>query len=496
MRTKKYIVVPLVLISVFGLISCSGDSAEKIRYEMEKMTFAAQKLSTRINIQPELSTAADSLSVKSAYQSILDYYYKHKDLPAVLSNVVEQAEMAKMAILAERELALYFASHGQADSVIAAYRAIGTRIPAEHTDIAGATLALAMTYRAIHLYDSTLALYEKLLRENYPPMDSLRRLNTDLLTIPIDIIRINRTRGDSAQYRASIQKAAAYYRRLQSDYPRSIIYNTACLYAGRVHTISGDWDKAIEQFEQVKDSTGQIDIAVALLIANIQAAPKNNPAKAVDLYRQILSRHPDSSTVGVTLLHLGTALCAQKRFQEGRQVLAELKKKYKDYPLLISKAQSTYARAFAAEGDWDRAIMEFQWLMDNYPYSEDAFKAAFAILDHFIAQKDEKMKTIWYQRAIDFFQKVANNNPDQLIALTAYSFMAEAQRRFGKPKEAIETLDKILSISPQSLAGAKALYSAANIAYNELHDPSLAQSYRDRLRKNFGTTDSTAIHRT
>jgi hypothetical protein len=42
--------------------------------------------------------------------------------------------------------------------------------------------------------------------------------------------------------------------------------------------------------------------------------------------------------------------------------------------------------------------------------------------------------------------------------------------------------------------GAKALYNAASLAYQDMGDSLLAQDYLDRLIEAFGTTDSSQIH--
>ena len=57
----------------------------------------------------------------------------------------------------------------------------------------------------------------------------------------------------------------------------------------------------------------------------------------------------------------------------------------------------------------------------------------------------------------------------------------------------METLEKIHTLVPGTPLGAKALYNAAAVAYQELDDTVKAQNYLDLIKRDFGTTDSSLI---
>ena len=339
--------IPFLLIAICALAAgCSSDSAQKTRYDMEKLVFAAGKISERINVQPQLATASDSAALRSAYLGILDFYFRHRTDTAVVQDKTARREMEHMAVGAKAQLARIFAAARQADSVIASYRSIGSAIPADREDMAGATLALALTYRSLNQFDSAVAIYDRLLASYYPPVDSLNRVNSDLFAIRIDKIRIGQTLRDSAKVKEFVRQALEYYDRLKNSYPNTIIARTSLAYSGRTYAMAEQWDQAIRELQQVTDSTGQMAIEAALLVANIYDGPKHDPAQATRLYRQILTRATDSTVIGTTMLRLGASLCQQKQYEDGRQVLVDLKKKFERYPQLVAKAQTLYAGAF------------------------------------------------------------------------------------------------------------------------------------------------------
>lgn len=490
----KQIVISLAVVTLFLIAGgCSRDSGEKIRYDMEKLVHTAGKAAEKINIQPDLAMAPDSASLKAAYQAIIAFYFDHRGDQRVSGNDSVRTAIEKMAVSSLAQLARFYASQKQPDSVIATYRRIGRDIPAGREDLGGATLALALTYRALNKLDSTLVIYDRLLADYFPPWDSLQRVNSDIVAIPIDKIKIAQALKDEARISRTVQEALDYYGRLKSAYPGTVTSRTASIYIGRTYAMVEKWDQAIDALQEVTDSTGQLAVQAEALIAGIYEGPKNDPRRAIDLYRRILDRKPDSTIVGRTMLRLGRALCQVKEYEEGRQILADAKKKFERYPSLVAPAQLQYAQAFEQQGRWDRALSEYQWLMENYPYSEEAFRVALHVPEYFASIKDQKMTDIWFTRAIEFYQSAAQNRQGQPISIAAYSFLADTYRRTGRWREAVETLEKIYTLAPQSPLAAQALYNAARVAYLELKDSVLAQSYLDRLQSGFGTTDSSKI---
>lgn len=488
------------LLAVFSLVAalylgCTQDSAEKILYDMEKLVYTTGRMIERINIQPQLSSAADSLALKAAYEKILTYYYTWRDHPLVVGDEAVGREMNQIAVGVQVQLARYYRSLRKVDSAITAFGRIGTEIPAGREDIANASLSIALIYRSTGQFDSTLARYDRLQREYYPPLDSLDRVNPDIIAIPIDRISIQRGLNRRDQMEASSRQALEYYSRLLEEYPdnaeltRRAVTNTA-----RVYAMNEQWDETINWLSRLTDSTGQTDIRAASVIANIYSGPKSDLDQAVVAYRQILDREPDSAIIGSTMLQLGAALCSQDKHEEGRKVLADLKKKFGPYPQLMAPAQFFYAQSFEKQGRWDRALSEYQWLMENYPYSEDAFRVARHIPDRFARENDAPSAEIWYDRAVDFYLRAANARKGHPIEVVAYSGLADIYRVQKQWDKVMETLGRIHALAPESRLGAQALYNAAVVAANELKDSVLARDYLNQLAQKYGTTDSTQIY--
>jgi len=493
---KKISTVIMIMLAAAIYTGCSRDSDEKIRYDMEKLVYMAGKLAEKIDIRPQLATSADSLALKKAYRKIIDYYHEYKDHPLVDGKEKIEKEMSRMAVNAQVQLARYYTVHGNADSVIAAYKRIGDEIPADSSSVAGAGLALALTYRALNRFDSTLAYYDRVLEFLYPPLNDSDQVNRDVISIPIDKIKIARGVKSEQQADDFARDGLRYYDRIQNDFPdHEQLVRQAMVNASRIYTMTEQWDMAIGQLEQIKDSTGRIDVAALVLIANVYNGPKQDIDRAIEYFRDILERQPDSSVIASTMLQLGMALCAQDKHQEGRSVLADLKRDFPQYPQLTAPAQFYYAQSFAADDRWERALSEYQWLMENHPYAEESFWAARRIPEHFANENNDKLADAWYERAIEFYQNAAQVRKGQQTELLAYTYLAEIYRIDEQWDKALETLETIHSVAPGTRLAAKALYNAAAVAYRKKDDSLLARDYLNRLQREFGTTDSTRIYR-
>ncbi len=496
MRPKygSILAISTLLLLIVIAAGCGRDGADKVRYDMERLTFQARKISEKISIQPQLATAADSLALKAAYRNVLDYYFAHRNDPGVAQNDSLTNEINRLALQAEIQTARLYLASRQPDSAIAAYRRVGVDIPVSGPDAINAGLELALAYRATEQYDSTIAVYDRLQEQFYPPLFGEDKISFDIAAIPIDRLKIVRAVKDKAAVDRSIQKALDYYARLEKDFSDNAhLVRLAHVNATRIYTMTEQWDKAIAELGKVTDSTGAPDASALFMTANIYSGPKNQPKKAIPIYHEVLDREPDSNMIGSTMLRLGAALCADKQYDEGRNVLADVKKKFEAYPNLAIPAQYYYAQSFDAEGRWDRALSEFQWLMENYPYVEESFRAALYIPRHFAREGNDKLAGIWDDRAEQFFLDAARIKQGGPVEAKAYTYLADLYRMEGKWDKAINTLEKIYTIAPKTRLGAQALYFAAAVAYQQLDDSTKAQSYLDQIQRDFGTTDSTLV---
>lgn len=492
--TRLTLILPILAV-LFTMAACTQDSPTRIRYEMERLAFQTNKMAEQLGIQPELMTSDDSLKLKTAHEDIIAYYYQHKTDDDIAADSLTLRQMSRLALRSQFYIAKHYQAQKNYDSLITSLRQIGDEIPALPDDFVAAQMKIAITYKNLREFDSTLAIYQRILDNNFPPLDYQQQVNTNIMNIPLDRVKIAKSLKDDQRYDQYSFSALEYYGRLKSEFSENQELNrSAKIHLARLFSFSERWQDAIDQLYEIKDSTNQVDISAAVLIGNIFNGPINNLDSALEKYQYIIDRQPDSAIIGRILLDMGKIYCSKGDYVKGRRYLVDLKRKFQYNSRLMSQTQLVYAQSFHADRDWDRALLEFQWLLDNYPYTEPAFQAARYIPEYLMAEGDIELADIWYNRGIEFYQQAADNNQGQPIALAAYSYMADVYRHTDRAQEALESLEKIHSLAPKTLIAAKALYNAAGIAINTLGDSTLAQDYLDRLKKEYGTTDSTTIN--
>lgn len=491
---KRALLISIFAGLIFSLGGCSQDSAEKIRYDMEKLIYQANKTAEKVNIQPELSFAADSLAMMAGYQKVLDYYYDKRNHPSLTDQDEIVNGINSMAYVAQKALAIIYAKQRKFDSVFTAYDRLINDINTSKDQHTAASLELAIIYRSMGVLDSTVAIYDRILVDFYPPIDSGQRLNLDVASIPIDKLKLANAMKDADRLSEYAQLAIEYYDGLLDQFSDNFfITRTALVNKGRIYAMTERWDESIATLKQIEDTTGQLEIPSAMLIANIYYSAKKQPDEAIKMYRSIIAREPDSTIIGEAMLRLGGALCFSKKYQEGREVLSKLREKFPYRTDYCARSQMYTAKAFEAEGNWKRALSEMEWLMEKYPYTEESFRTAREIPLHYLAEKDEKMAGIWFEKANDFYQNAINSRSEVSIQVAALLAMAELKRELGEFEEAMSLLNRVVQIAPKSNIAARALYNSAALAYVNLGDSTLAQTYLDQLNRDYGTVDSAQI---
>jgi tetratricopeptide (TPR) repeat protein len=399
-----------------------------------------------------------------------------------------------MALSAQLELAALYRLQGKFDSAMVGLKRVGTEIPASDQDKMKTLFLRGRTFLEMNQPDSAFEVFDKLLVEYYPPTDSLDRLDNDVFEVPIGRIRLALQLGDTTLAQHYYQQALDYYARLIDDFPDSPVARAAKGFRGRTFGTMGEWERAIEQMSTIRDTTGVIETPALVLIGNFYYQPLNNPKKAVEIYREVLAREPDSAIVARVKLNLGKALLDLGNYEEARKELADYKKQFTRNPQLAAEAQLSYALTFELQGDWDRAMTELQWLMDTYPMTEQALRAALYIPEHFQDEGSQDIAATWYENATDFYQNVTQGYPGTRAAVLAQMFLADAYGRLEKWDEALAILDRISATAPGTEYGAQALYTAGQIAFQKLNDTLRADEYLKKLKDEYGTVDTADLY--
>jgi TolA-binding protein len=261
-------------------------------------------------------------------------------------------------------------------------------------------------------------------------------------------------------------KAIEYYQRMLSQAPHSEYAPEALYWTGEAYmwTIE-DVDKALEVYQSVVDSYPESNYAAdsMLRIAEIYRNRQWDDPRAIELYDRIVSGQYEGLSVGQARHSLGLHYLNIRHEPEiasthFKAAVSEFQKVLSDPDASeweLQMAQYTKGLVYQAQGDNERAVVEYQKVLDNYSDSKsDVLDAAkFAI-----ARYHEKKGDI--PRALDGYREIASN-PDSQQASSALLQIAKQHRDSKEYDKAIETYREVVSRFPDSYSAAVALGSIA-----------------------------------
>ena len=152
---------------------------------------------------------------------------------------------------------------------------------------------------------------------------------------------------------------------------------TARIHSGEKAFQYGDWEKALEEFQNAKASSSDPTIQVASLLGVGRTYLEwNDHPKAIENLESLITNFPEASQVAQAYFHLGQAYYAQSRYYES----AEAYQRYLNLKpgLIDAYVLDLQADALFAAGDYFGAAQAYQ-----------SARQATSLLDHILLQMKE-----------------------------------------------------------------------------------------------------------
>jgi len=481
----------LISIMTLALLAgCSGNPGKEIVFKAEKLYHDAEKLKQKAAIKPEFNDEEIRSQLKSAYLQVTDYCWTHIDSLPADKYPKDLKSLESVAFMAANRLTQIYFSQKKYDSVVAVSRQLLNFAHLEGTQLLTTQLNLAFALQSGGDLQGAVDIYHAQIDAFYPPVDNNNQIITSVLNLPMDIVKIYRMISNDSLAQIETEAGERYYEKLIKDWPNSDLATAARSNLASLYYGAGDWDKAISNLEMLKDSTGQVNIEAALMIASIIMRGKQDYKEALRLYDQISQRTTDTTILPMIMLRKGIAYYDQKQYDRCRKIMGDINDEYPGYFKRNSLPQKYIAMSFMKLGEWMRAENEFKWLIDNYSTSEAAFDAHLVIAEHYQKAKDDEMARTWFRRAEEFYKTMAARHPGSNIEASALSYLAELERMREDWKFAAGYLETLYDKFPSTDVGRKALINAATVYRDELDNPAKADSLIERLKSELFPLDN------
>jgi len=473
-----------ILLPVVILQSCSDNRAVRLRYEAEKKLHQAEKFLVDSRIKPELVDPQTMKAVAAKFGEVVEFCYQALDSINANSYPVEHREIQHIAFGSSSRLSQLFFSHRQYDTCVTILNRLMEKAQLDDPQLMTTYVNLGQALQASGLWDSALTVYNYALERYYPPVDDSGEVILVLFNIPAHIFHVANMIGDSAGGADMFRKAQKYYSDLATSFPDTRLATASHANLARLYDDTGQWEKEIAELSAMLDSTSHSRLPIELKIADIYGSKINDLDRALKQYDEILEGLDNSDTLTrpKVLFRISMVEIEQGKYAKARKMLVDLKKNYPRFYATTPLAQYAVARSFELEGNWNRAEVEYNYLIENYRGSDEAMSTLIYLTDLFEKQGRQQESDRWFKEAEKHFDKLATVGMGTLVEAKALSYKADLYRQKNDWNRSAEILLSLFDKYPDSETGQRALLKASAIYRKELHNQAAADSLIEVLK--------------
>jgi len=227
-----------------------------------------------------------------------------------------------------------------------------------------------------------------------------------------------------------------------------------------------------------------VNLTIQIRIADIYGAKMKDLTRALKLYNEILNglESSDSLVRPLVLFKISLVKMEQGKYAGARKMLVDLKDDYPYFFAATPMAQYAVARSFELEGNWNRAEIEYTYLIENYRGSNEAMATYLYIADLLEQQGRRRESARWYSEAEQYYDEVAALARGTAVEARALVYKADLYRQMENWNSAAEILLELFDRYPQSEPGRRALLKASDIYRKQLNERAVADSLIAVLR--------------
>jgi tetratricopeptide (TPR) repeat protein len=207
--------------------------------------------------------------------------------------------------------------------------------------------------------------------------------------------------------------------------------------------------------------------AVRLTKANVLLDGLNRTGQAMDLFDELIQVHTDESPVyWQATVGKAKALHKQQRYEAARTLLQQVIAGKPEQAGLCAAAQWLIAAAYEAQGQWDRAIVEYRWISDKYPATPQGLSVPLHVADYYRKRGQDKLVDQALQQAVKHFQELVKKYPKTVLAGMAQEYIIYCLAFLKEWDMAIEAAGNLKQIYPGTRSDISSMLFLAQIYEN------------------------------
>ena len=475
----EYSKIRLIILSLALLFSCTkNDLPNQEVFTAEKLFYKAEKIKQTILTNPEIASPEDFKKAEHVYREIIDKfnsgYEDQKEIQAIVRR--SWLTISQLTLLQKKN-----------NEAIQIYKEIIERSPKDIELCAVAQFSLAQVYERTNQFDDAIAAYQ-IVFEDYPPVLSDTLLpNLSILNTPLYIARLHRQKQNNLQADQQYEKARRYYSDVMQNYPRSDVSLAAQNQIAMTHADQGNWNNAIEILNDMilQYSSDPKIIGTMFTLGTLYSQQMKDLEKALTTFQQILQTFPHEENLGNVHLAIGNIYFNQKRYDDARNTFKHILANFSADENSCINAQLGIAKSYEEQNNWNTAVNEYQWIVENYPRTIQALTIPLYMAEHYRSSQEMSLAKTAYESAIKHYKQVVEKYPNTPLAAIALDNTVSSYIRLENWDEAAKVLQTLSTMDLPIQNKVNAYLLLENIYEEKLNDPEKAIEVYAELQKRY-----------
>ncbi|MBD3170310.1 MAG: tetratricopeptide repeat protein [candidate division Zixibacteria bacterium] len=480
MRGLKHTFKILASFSVASVLvyGCSDHEGLRKRFNTEKLFYKAEKASEMLMLQPLQINSERMDSVIGLYEEVSDYVEENVNS----AEGMEAAQMRRLAGMADLKIAELYSIDNRYADAYRAFKETSLEYSEDPRVSFNAALQSARTLEKLGDYRGAIGEYEGLFRQ-YPLTTFDARPVDEYISAPVRSAKLYLELGDKKAYREAMEDARDFLREGIEHFNKSAeLVNRLKLEIAAAYSAEEKFEDAVMVLNSITDSVGVRPFEVRLRVASEYLNNIGDYNSAKEEFRDIMNDEPDSSTAARAQFGLAMSYYKSGDYGKARDEFTELEKRFPKAVGLHAKARWFFAKSFEEEQRWDRALVEFNYIVANYTESPEALEAPLYIAQHYQKTGDKGAARQAFREAVSEYRRIISRFGSSPISTQASANIAKAYIMQEKWQDAVDALLETARRYPNTTIGRDAMLTAADISEKNLRDrEAAAEIYRDYI---------------
>jgi tetratricopeptide (TPR) repeat protein len=236
--------------------------------------------------------------------------------------------------------------------------------------------------------------------------------------------------------------------------------------------------------ETAQDSTGQVPGSVLLQIGNIYYDELKDEKNTLSTFHRVIDSTSDTLSKAEAQMKIGMIYLEKKDYPQAKSELAKVNRFYPRATSFVATSQYLIAQIYEKDGEWERALNEYNWLMVNNPLSPEGLESPLRIISYYQRENPALVKES-VEKALSHYNELLAQYEDKSFANRIETSKARLYILQKDWDKAITSLEKIAEKYPGTEAGLNALLNLWKLYKQELKDETKSKQVLARINSEY-----------